>query len=741
MQANNQKSILAKLLATEDVKVEHHNVPTASFNLKTRTISLPNWKDMSSNMYDLFTGHEVGHALETPEAGWHDAVCSNPKLRSFLNILEDVRIEKSVKDRYPGLVKSFFGGYRELFDKDFFGVANIDVNTLPFADRINLQYKVGSILAIEFSDTEQEFITRIDAMTSWNDVETLATELLGINEAEAEELEDQMQEDMDQDSDEQGDESEGDQQQGESQEDDSQEGDKEEQQSTSQGKASDDSEDDEDEDDSEGDESEDEAKTNPLAEWADQGGGYSITDEAFRENEEQLLDEDCLESYYVNVKPLKTWRDFVIPASEMYTGIDKSFKMYSHYHKVEAGTEVEFAKTLAKTWQKENGPIINTMVQQFELKRSAKSMAKSRMSKTGDLNDNRLWAYKVSEDIFKQSQVVPEGKNHGMLMFVDMSGSMNEHMAGTVDQLITQAMFCRKVNIPFEIYGFTNSNSNYGYVEGGEVDDFAYDKESMSIRHLFSGSWTKTQFNTAIEHMLVYKELFKSQRHQDHYWQMENRNWDLRGTPLNTTIAVAIQIAQEFRQSNRVEILNTIFLTDGGATDGIESMKARPNLDGEDYPNFACRVYGRCKLVLTYKGNVVQTGERFNRNQSTSMMLELYKQATGSRLFNYFITGWRRKDVEMSFNEYHRVGNKDFMYADFDTAWKEGKKSGVLIAKDTIGFDARFIIKGAKSLEMSESVLTVESTAKKDLMKGFRNFNKDKVQKRVFLSKFMDMVA
>ena len=30
---------------------------------------------MSNQLYDLFMGHEVGHALITPADGWHDAVC------------------------------------------------------------------------------------------------------------------------------------------------------------------------------------------------------------------------------------------------------------------------------------------------------------------------------------------------------------------------------------------------------------------------------------------------------------------------------------------------------------------------------------------------------------------------------------------------------------------------------------------------------------------------------------------
>ena len=55
------KSQLAKLLATEDLIVEHKNVDTAQFNVHTRVLILPQWDRASNNVYDMLVGHEVGH--------------------------------------------------------------------------------------------------------------------------------------------------------------------------------------------------------------------------------------------------------------------------------------------------------------------------------------------------------------------------------------------------------------------------------------------------------------------------------------------------------------------------------------------------------------------------------------------------------------------------------------------------------------------------------------------------------
>ena len=94
----NPKSILAKLLAQENLIVEHKKTHTASFDPKNRVLTLPIWKEMSVDIYDLLVGHEVGHAWETPPQGWHTAIEKKGKgFRSFLNVVEDARIEKKIK--------------------------------------------------------------------------------------------------------------------------------------------------------------------------------------------------------------------------------------------------------------------------------------------------------------------------------------------------------------------------------------------------------------------------------------------------------------------------------------------------------------------------------------------------------------------------------------------------------------------------------------------------------------------
>ena len=152
------KSQLARLLATEDIIVEHRQVDTAQFNVSTRVLTLPLWDRASNSIYDLLVGHEVGHALFTPDV---DPPKDVP--HSIFNIVEDARIEKLMKRRYPGLSKSFFKGYKDLSDQDFFCLEGEDIDKMSLPDRVNLYFKIGNHIDINFDNYLEMPIVRMIA--------------------------------------------------------------------------------------------------------------------------------------------------------------------------------------------------------------------------------------------------------------------------------------------------------------------------------------------------------------------------------------------------------------------------------------------------------------------------------------------------------------------------------------------------------------------------------------------------
>ncbi len=160
------KSQLAKLLATEDLVVENKDVETAEFNVHTRVLTLPFWKRASSVVYDMLVGHEVGHALFTPDEDWTDKV---KVPQQIVNVCEDARIEKLMKRKYPGLSKTFFNGYKELNDEDFFELEGQDINDLNLADRTNLYFKGSSHISVDFSIEEKEIVDLVGASETFDD--------------------------------------------------------------------------------------------------------------------------------------------------------------------------------------------------------------------------------------------------------------------------------------------------------------------------------------------------------------------------------------------------------------------------------------------------------------------------------------------------------------------------------------------------------------------------------------------
>ena len=132
------------------------------------------WEKASNTVYDLLVGHEVGHALFTPDENWLEKVAVPPQ---FVNVVEDARIEKLMKRKYMGLAKSFFKGYQELNDEDFFSISDESVSDFNLADRANLYFKIGNFLDISFDSEETVLIQKIADVETFDDVLKVAEEL------------------------------------------------------------------------------------------------------------------------------------------------------------------------------------------------------------------------------------------------------------------------------------------------------------------------------------------------------------------------------------------------------------------------------------------------------------------------------------------------------------------------------------------------------------------------------------
>ena len=167
------KESLAKLLAQEDLIVEHRQVTTAQFNVDTRVLTLPTWNHRVNAVTDLLIAHEVGHALYTPNE-W-DYLEEVPQ--QFVNVTEDIRIEKLMKRRYQGLPKTCYAGYETLSAEDFFQIEDVEWSNLNLADKLNLYFKIGNFVDVPFTDEEVEYREEASKLETFNDALDLAKKI------------------------------------------------------------------------------------------------------------------------------------------------------------------------------------------------------------------------------------------------------------------------------------------------------------------------------------------------------------------------------------------------------------------------------------------------------------------------------------------------------------------------------------------------------------------------------------
>lgn len=728
------KDILAKLLATENITVVHENAPTASFNVRDRVLTLPLWENLNADNYDHFIGHEVGHALYTPEEGWHGAVCNNGRAyKTFLNVVEDARIERLIQSKYPGLRRNFIKSYRKLLADGFFGADLEAINEYSLIDRINCYFKLGVTAGVRIEKDEMCWIKEIEECTTWEQVVDITDRLFAYEKQKYEEAK-QMMEDMGMtmQDEEFGDETDGDDGDYQNIIDFGDDGEETEEEEDGQGQATEDGEEtDETEDgestptDGEGDEeSEDdeEIEQNVIGvpdEFSDEP--YSKTEDALHENiEKEYNNVDDTE-----VHNLKLNTDDVAP---LIIGYKETLSIFDN--KYYASLETIGAQLLQE-FQKNNRSAVNYMVKEFEMKKKASEYARTSLAKTGVIDPVKMNGYKFSEDIFRKVAVTPEGKNHGMVMYLDWSGSMADHVEPTIEQVLNLVMFCRQVNIPYRVYLFSDrlGDKLYGGADRSRLKDTLAYKDEFRLMQLFDNRMNRAQFNRMAGNLL---KIAKNYTANDGSYTYSPWQFLLGGTPLDDTIMAAIQIHDEFKKTNRLDIVNTVFLTDGDSHP-IEVVKQGLSDGYRQIP--AHYLYGKDSVVKILDP-VTKKQYRVTRTfgSMTTQLLKIFRDRTGSNAIGYRITSMKRNRINSDFRRYVDQDGLVKIYDDL-------RKNRFTTIPNS-GYSEFFVIAGGKRLKTANTTMEVKEDATKGQIRtAFKKANGNRKETRILLSKFIDMVA
>lgn len=708
------KSNLAKLLATENISFQHDpSAKTAYFDVKNRLLVLPVWQNISNDLYDMLVVHEVGHALDTPSNGWLDAIGKIAKkaygevedkdlfdrmkmaVKGFLNVIEDARIDKRQKRRYPGSRRNYVLGYKELIDRDFFGTSTKDVNVMSFIDRANMYFKGGAMQGIKFDAAdERRFIRLMENTETFEEVVELTEEIFLWSKQKAEEqsikLEDFiMQEDE------------------------------------AEGEGFEDGDGEYDEDGEERDSPFGRVKNREDGDNLGRSGNMiqrfipvSDTERAWNQNQDQITLSSNVKYVYADVPQAdydKIVDDYKIVIEDFRKSLkklqDKNSRIRSSYS-WETLTPEWYAATTEElnNFKQDEMATISFMLKEFEMRKQADVYSRTSIAKTGVIDTNKLPSYKYNEDLFRRISTVAEGKNHGFVMFLDWSGSMCTNLKNTMKQLFSLTMFCKRIQVPFEVYIFRDPARNENVTAKQFTDNIGeLEFDKFKLRNILSSRMKLSELNEMYQLLWVNANGF--------LYETDG----MGGTPLNSAIVAAEKVVNHFRKKTRVQIVNTVFLTDG-ESNGIYRAVGR---------NIASGLAGHDKHTqVIIRDNVSKKEYKVKSHvDNTNILLRILKDRTGCNLIGFFLHDGGFQYLSRRYDGKLPNGA--------DKEWKNNN----FIPVTSDGYDDYYII-NTTALGLQKEELNVNSgMSKRKLATAFSSYSRKKAVNRVLLQRFMEKIT
>jgi len=711
------KNVLAKILAIENIMVRHDaNASTASFDLHKRVLTLPVWKNMTGSLMDMLIGHEVGHALYTPEMTPQQFIDFTKEIGKDMdlaklvwNIVEDARIERMIKEEYPGLRRDFFHGYKEIYEMDMFEIEGKNINDLPFIDRMNLHFKIGPVLHNEVVFTSQEmvFVNRCEIARTHDDVKVLCKDIYDfINEnnnipptiPQSDKAKNFIL---------------------------SENGD-----NTSFGNRPMD-------------------PSLPGPESGDKNAGNDDTTGSHRNgdhmtNRTPVKSGDTMKNLEKNLQNNidnygASTHICTLPDIDLDNAIvdHKVFYKRIDCHAIDraCGNDPAYAKRVHEAMDRlvakvkaDSERSVSIMVNQFNRKKAADESRKSRINKTGKLNMDKLHQYKISEDIFLSRTTTKDGKNHGFVVFLDWSGSMTCTIHDVMLQLFQIAIFCRKLKIPFEVYSFSNCFFDEKHIANfTPKDDNSISFDSFCMINLLSSRMTNTEFDHAIKIMnwvgIRYNNHKMKKLGMINLVPPTPDEIGMGSTPLNQAMVVALKVIPEFRKKYNLQIVNAVFMTDGDG-DGFYHRKA---------------IYGNDNYCLFDSETGLSYEYDHYSHSLTKALTKMIKDRTACNLIHFHLDTVRK--AENAGCRYFTGNETDEQKKKINTLYEN---EGFFVAPVKNNFDEVFVVKSTTEIDIGmneDEFLESKKKSFTSLKSAFIKMNDRKMTSRVMLNRFIDMIS
>ncbi len=708
------KGQLAKLLATEDLIVEHRPVETAMFNVQSRVLTLPMWKKASESVFDMLVAHEVGHALFTPD----DWSFEGKIPQQFVNITEDARIEKLMKRKYAGLSKTFFRGYNELADEDFFCLENEDISKMNLADRTNLWFKISNFVDIPIEDGEErEIIDMIGSAETFADAVLAAEYLYKYCKAKQNNADQPQQQSSGQ--------SNNSDNEGMTYEEMMEEADRREDANETDGSENADLKE-------TGGGSTNQDASDPLSENEPNAKTVDSLSDAIKD----LVDLSAMENVYLEFPELNLdtvvisnkevhdycvdfWKPYFDSNSDCFDYVDSSYTKFK------------------KSAQKE----VNYLVKEFECKKAADSYARSTTARTGVLDCSKLHTYKYNEDLFKKVTTLADGKNHGLVFVLDWSGSMSPILESTIKQLYNLIWFCSKVNIPFDVYSFTNDWHVVTYDEKDRPvlppahyaakDNQLVVEDSFSMVNILTSRVSKKELESQMKN--IYRVVFSLRRYLNYDTPIR---MGLSGTPLNEALVSLRNIIPKFKKDNSLQKGQCVVLTDGEAAPMSYHSTFKNFWDPE--PVMRTRRMTANAIIRDRR-----TGSTYKVDSQHSCAFVSFTNCIINNLKDNYpdtnFIGIRLLETGSSGSFIRTYASNFSQVEKYRAIWKKSK-SIVFSSEDNTGYDTYFGLSGS-DLVNDDSFVVNPSATKSQIKNAFVKSLKTKKFNKKVLNEFVSLIV
>lgn len=594
------KRSLAKLLARENISVQvMAGQPTASFDVVGRVLTLPDWPSLTVDQLDTQIGHEVGHALFTntsylKELEENKKLKKHPGFFTYINVVEDARIERKMREAYPGMLRTFYEGRRAFAEKGpVFQVADrqnvlvdgvkTEIKSMSLIDRLNAFHKIGAFVDVPFKPEERKWIQEIAKAWSTERAVEIAREL---HELAKDEIEQQQKEQKAQQgkfgqasagqpgegvSNDDGEEQDG----GDQQTSGKSGGKKSDKQSTGKsgnsqsgdGTSNGTDPTDKSDEDSSADKSGDSQNGKPDTSKDDKPidrddlDPESKTDKAMSSALAKMAAEDespLQQIRHVLLKPLDsaTVADRTISNDKWVTGALLAVEAAT------TGFAPDFDGTLLKLQANWNALYLSTaenMASEFLRKKTAKNLQHARLGKTGRLDMSKLSKFKFAEDLFKRTMVVPNGQSHGIVMLIDGSSSMINVFAAVLDQVLLFAHFAFKCNIPFECFMFTSCNDVSVCIKSMGLQTITLPK-SGTVVQLIDTNTNRGSFRKQVQAVLLFRNHFRSDVYCGTY---QLPYVSLGNTPLYSGMMIVERHIERMKRTLKLDKMMSVVISDG----------------------------------------------------------------------------------------------------------------------------------------------------------------------------------